>query len=403
MIVRIAAPLLLLALSGMSIAASAQLSSSAEAGVFGTTGNGSDRRTASAIVHALRFDHARFALDVRGSLAGERSDRWRAGIFGALALSSPARAGFQAIVTGERSPDTMRGSDASAASAHTMLGGRLSWSHGTWGLWAGRDLPVANRAVPFPTPYGRVGGWRQFGRLVLTLDVGTVEVPRQSDAASPPEPPFPTDSLPFMTLLVGGPDESDSLRLPRSWTNAETQAHWSFGRVAVQGTLGMHLAARQARGAAWGSIAGSVELTPRAAIVAGAGSRPAGATLGAPPLRFFNLGLRVATGAPPSPRLPVGVRPTAAAFALRAIDERLFSIRVHAPGARTLELSADFTQWRPVSLTRASGDLWEVRLPIARGTHRVAIRIDGERWIAPPGTTAVRDDFGGMVGVITAP
>jgi hypothetical protein len=40
---------------------------------------------------------------------------------------------------------------------------------------------------------------------------------------------------------------------------------------------------------------------------------------------------------------------------------------------------------------------------MAPGAHRCNVRIDGDRWIAPAGTTPVEDDFNGRVGLIVAP
>jgi hypothetical protein len=34
------------------------------------------------------------------------------------------------------------------------------------------------------------------------------------------------------------------------------------------------------------------------------------------------------------------------------------------------------------------------------GTHQLNIRVDGDAWRAPPGTTTVTDDYNGSVGVI---
>jgi len=41
-----------------------------------------------------------------------------------------------------------------------------------------------------------------------------------------------------------------------------------------------------------------------------------------------------------------------------------------------------------------------VTLPIAPGVHRLAIRVDGDRWTTPPGVVTVADEFQGTVGVI---
>jgi hypothetical protein len=65
-----------------------------------------------------------------------------------------------------------------------------------------------------------------------------------------------------------------------------------------------------------------------------------------------------------------------------------------------VELAADFTDWSPVALESASGGDWRVVLPIAPGLHRVAVRIDGGNWQAPPDTRAVVSEFGTRVGEV---
>ena len=113
----------------------------------------------------------------------------------------------------------------------------------------------------------------------------------------------------------------------------------------------------------------------------------------------MELGARVSPGALRRPRLPRGVRPTAAAFQVDD-DRGGRRLRVRVPGARSVELAGDFTNWQPVALRQGDTDEWEVTLPITPGVHRVAIRIDGDSWTTPPGVAAVADEFQGTVGVI---
>ena len=113
----------------------------------------------------------------------------------------------------------------------------------------------------------------------------------------------------------------------------------------------------------------------------------------------MELGARVSPGALSRPRLPRGVRPTAAAFQVEE-DRGARRLRVRVPGARSVELAGDFTNWQPIALRQGDTDEWEVTLPIAPGVHRIAIRVDGDGWTTPPGVAAVADEFQGTVGVI---
>jgi hypothetical protein len=42
-------------------------------------------------------------------------------------------------------------------------------------------------------------------------------------------------------------------------------------------------------------------------------------------------------------------------------------------------------------------------VPVTSGVHQVNVRIDGGEWIVPAGLTAVRDEFGGSVGILLVP
>jgi hypothetical protein len=75
-------------------------------------------------------------------------------------------------------------------------------------------------------------------------------------------------------------------------------------------------------------------------------------------------------------------------------------ILVRARHAETVELAGDFTDWKPVTLARWGPDWWRAVLAIPPGLHRLAIRIDGGEWRAPPGTRPVESEFGGQVAEI---
>ena len=78
-------------------------------------------------------------------------------------------------------------------------------------------------------------------------------------------------------------------------------------------------------------------------------------------------------------------------------------LRVHAPGATSVELMGDFTDWQPATLRQAGAGTWEILLPVTAGVHRVNVRLDGGPWIVPAGARPERSDFGGVVGVVVVP
>ena len=78
-------------------------------------------------------------------------------------------------------------------------------------------------------------------------------------------------------------------------------------------------------------------------------------------------------------------------------------LRVYAPGATSVELMGDFTDWQPATLRQAGAGTWEILLPLTPGVHRVNVRVDGGPWIVPAGARPEQSDFGGVVGVVVVP
>lgn len=80
--------------------------------------------------------------------------------------------------------------------------------------------------------------------------------------------------------------------------------------------------------------------------------------------------------------------------------EDLHTIQVEAPNAEVVELTADFTDWRPIILRQARNGNWEITVRISSGVHRVNVRIDDGPWVVPLGLRSQEDDFGGSVGML---
>ena len=118
---------------------------------------------------------------------------------------------------------------------------------------------------------------------------------------------------------------------------------------------------------------------------------------GADAAQWIAVGMRFLERRPATVRAE-RIRPIVTAHA----DDGRRSVRVVAPGARTVELMADFTEWTAVTLT-AGHDAFEGTFALEPGTHRVVVRIDRGAWRAAANTPAVDDDLGGRVGLLVVP
>ncbi|HWH52859.1 MAG TPA: glycogen-binding domain-containing protein [Gemmatimonadaceae bacterium] len=174
---------------------------------------------------------------------------------------------------------------------------------------------------------------------------------------------------------------------------------------------------------AWGIVSALAWISPRVAVVAAAGSYPVDFTQGFPGGRFVSVALRIASANARAVSRPVASARTeratehgddrpvddhARAAGVRAFEvhtqlpgQSLREIRVLAPTARRVELSADFTGWQPIALSPAGGGWWSVARKLDPGTYQLNLRVDGGAWLAPPGLLASRDEFDGVVGILT--
>jgi hypothetical protein len=194
--------------------------------------------------------------------------------------------------------------------------------------------------------------------------------------------------------------DSGSAGRRHDWRDAQLGLHWGVGRLAFQGLVGTRFSTTNQPNETYGQVQGSLALASDIALIAAGGVHPSSAAYGIARARFLELGFRVSPSALRRPRLPSGVRPSAAAFQVDDAERGQRTLRVRVPDARSVELSADFTGWKPIALTRGDADQWETTLPITPGLHRLTIRVDGDAWTIPPGVATVTDEFQGTVGVI---
>lgn len=156
----------------------------------------------------------------------------------------------------------------------------------------------------------------------------------------------------------------------------------------------------------WGGVTVTAWLALRLSLVLGAGTYPVDVTQGFPAGQYLSASLRV--GTPRAVRAAAAattrrVRRTARATGLRAAALRRVSadeveLRVRAPQAVRVEVTGDLTRWVPVALVRGSDGVWWGRFPSTAAALELMIRLDGGRWLVPPGADEVTDEFGGRSG-----
>ena len=197
---------------------------------------------------------------------------------------------------------------------------------------------------------------------------------------------------------------------------ADTQASLSRkGKVVEVGLLlgfrsGDQLTTLSANVRAWASASAVVWMTPRIGLVLAGGNYPVDPTQGFPGGRFASLGLRltqrrrpnpISTESAPSVSLPeVNAGSAVAGFATQRGASDKVTVRVNAPGARTVEINGDFTNWIPVKLVPATDGWWASTLPLKRGKYQMNLRVNGGDWTVPPGLLSMVDEFGGTVGLL---
>ena len=203
-----------------------------------------------------------------------------------------------------------------------------------------------------------------------------------------------------------------------AYTDLRSSARLQHGGVSLEGTLGTRMLSRGAGRGAYGEGSATVALGRRTAVVLSGGLYPTDVISGSIAGRYVSAALRL--GAIGIRRPAVRTRPAMphsnggsngsampadARLEIDASRDDAVRLTIYAPGAVAVEISGDFTDWRPVLLSRnpAREGAWEGMFRIPRGIHRINVRRDGGRWMAPTGTTRSADDYDGEVGVFLLP
>ena len=199
-----------------------------------------------------------------------------------------------------------------------------------------------------------------------------------------------------------------------TYPDVESSARTAWAQVTLDATLGARLWSRGGGRGLYGETSAALALGERTAFVLSGGRYPTDPISGSIAARYLSAAIRIHTAAPHHEVVRRGTAPRSGGAdggvltggaRLEVQLDRSGPVRlvVHAPDAKRVEVTGDFTDWQSLALRPAGGGLWEVVLPITSGVHRIDVRIDGAAWIVPAGTTRAPDDYGGEVGIFVVP
>ncbi|MEJ7812559.1 MAG: glycogen-binding domain-containing protein [Gemmatimonadaceae bacterium] len=389
---------LLLALAPAGAGVCAQVTATLDAGTGSARWDDRSRSTVLTLAPALSAAYGALVVSAGGTAARFDSGGWvRQGNIAGSAFT-PALGRLRGELAATAQGTAYR---AHATTGEALGRARLHWvssaQHGL-GAWAGASAGHAwGDAGGRPVVAADGGAWAQRGGFTFRVSAGRTGVSAAASRDSAPGPLPPPISI--------SPTPASSARA-LSYSTAEAGLGWARGSLELSATLGARAGERSLRGGSWGA-GGTFWLTSYLGLVGSAGRylpEPAQGLAGG---RYATLAMRFGVAPGAGSLRPVRAREAKAAvaareapFAIRDAGDGRRTVEILAPGARQVELMGDFTDWQAVALVRSGPDIWRVTIPIAKGTHRLNIRVDGGAWSVPPGVTPLADEFLGTVGLI---
>jgi hypothetical protein len=356
-----------------------------------------------------RWVQASADADVWGGADGLRLERGTADLLAAPAPFGPFRFTTTAHVDRVATSPLLERTLGTIGTIESALALGLGNGGGWLGLAAERGLAMDSLSA---RPLLRAGLWHRFGLTTVSLSAESHRARLGGRPSTLDYKVLRSDSLRdtltgawIVTqprVLVTG--DSGSPSRPWQWSDLQARIAWSAGRVSLDGRVGVQPKVDVAPRSLWARGVATIALAPRLSLIAGGGVQPTAVWLGAPSSRFLSIGLRVAPASLIHPAPPPFIRPSAASFVIRHADgdslAASYVVAVHVSDARTVEISGDFNGWHPVALRESRPGVWETTLVLLSGTHRVNLRVNGDRWVAPPGLPTTDDDFNGTVGLV---
>ncbi|MEO8560683.1 MAG: hypothetical protein ABI601_01320 [bacterium] len=306
------------------------------------------------------------------------------GTFGAATGSASAAGGARApIARGwlvEGAGELFGIAGSSTGSAGTATGfARLLRVAGRAGAWAGVNASLGRReAGSMPGSAAEGGAWWSWPRARLTATVLEQRATGQLFSGTQRQLFIATVPVRFAEGTLGLHVEGDMASLDLS---AGARRDPDAARL-IEPTM---------------TLTAALWRSPGRAMTISVSQQPPDFVRGADAARWIAIGLRFNETTPAMARsarvLPI---------VQLAGSETARVVRVRAPGARRVELMADFTDWMPVVLAVTAAG-FEHSVPVSAGSHRVLVRIDGGAWRPAANTPAVNDDLGGRVGLLVVP
>lgn len=266
-----------------------------------------------------------------------------------------------------------RGAGTSTAS------GRLLRLIGRGGIWTGASASLGWReSGSMPAASAEAGAWWGWPRARLSATFVEQHARAQLFTGPHRERPIGTIPVQYAEGTLGVHVEGDLASLELSaGARRDPDAQQLFEPVVTLSA------------AFWRS--------PTRALTVSISRQPADFVRGADATRWLALGMRF-NEPTPATRRAARLKPIVQITG----DATSRVLRVRAPGAKRVELMADFTDWEPVALTIAPSG-FEHTAAIGAGSHRILVRIDGGEWRPAANTPAVNDDLGGRVGLLVVP
>ena len=215
--------------------------------------------------------------------------------------------------------------------------------------------------------------------------------------------------------VSGGATATGTWLADTAYLDVVGSLRWVHPLFIASGSAGFRTWSEGGGSGVYGEAAIEIPLWKRLALLLAGGRYPSDPVRGVVAASYVSAGVRLtAFGTAPDPRTAFDAYRRQLEYATDAssahprieLGEDVANgreLRIVVPGAATVEITGDFTDWRPVPLERRYDDTWGIRLPLRPGVHRINVRIDGQAWLVPQGLRSEADDYGGRVGILVVP